>query len=238
MDSAKINELVIAAKNGDTKIRNELIESNKWFIRKVSSYIAKRNLDWSNDDELSIALLAFNEAIESFDPDRGMQFYSYCRMLINSRLIDYFRKNGARSIPLCAMDENSLNNIENEEAISRYALSSEKEERAVEVMMFNDELKKYGLSMNDLALNCPKHNDTRKQLFKVAFQCLKKGDIIESLNKKKLLPIKEIIELTGVKRKFLEQWRKYLIAIIVIISSNEYSYLKEYINFNEGKVAL
>lgn len=238
MDSLDINRLVLAARDGNIEIRNDLIESNRGFIRRISSYIAKRNLDWSNDDELSIALMAFNEAIESFNPDRGMQFYSYCRMLINSRLIDYFRKNGSQTVPLCAVDEDSLNNIENEEAIDKYILSNEQEERAIEIRIFSNELKEYGLSIGDLTQNSPKHRDTRKQLFEVAASAAKNRDIIRNLKKTRLLPIKNIMEITGVKRKLLEQWRKYLIALMVIMSSDEYVFLKDYIDFRERKVVL
>lgn len=236
MNIDNINELVDIAKAGDMEVKNELIEANKGFIRRVSSYISKRNLDWSNDDELSIALIAFNEAIDSFKPDKGMHFLSYCRMLINSRLIDYFRKNGNSAVPLCAIEEEELNFMEDREAIDRYLISSAAEERSMEIRLYNEELKKYSLSMSDLVHNCPKHKDTRKQLFETAILCSRDINIVRSLKKTRLLPIKDIIELTGLKRKFIEQWRKYLIALIIAASSDEYLYIKEYICFNERKV--
>jgi RNA polymerase sigma factor len=40
------------------------------------------------------------------------------------------------------------------------------------------------------------------------------------------------------KRKFIEQWRKYLVALLTIVSSDEYLYLKEYIDFKEEKVVV
>lgn len=44
------------------------IRAHKAFITKVSSKICSRYLTWDKDDELSIALIAFNEAIDNFDP--------------------------------------------------------------------------------------------------------------------------------------------------------------------------
>lgn len=236
MDAADVNVLIQNAQKGDINSRHEFIESNKGFIRRISSYICKRGLDWSNDDELSIAIMAFNEAIDNFKPDKGAEFKSYCSMLIKSRLIDYFRKNSNLYISLNSIDEEELSLIESKEAIARYSVSRAAEERCVEIRIFNKELAEYGLSMADLTVNCPKHKDTRKMLFEVAVKSGKDKNIIKSLKKNKMLPIKDVIEITGVKRKFLEQWRKYLIALLIIVSSDEYLYLKEYIDFDEKKV--
>lgn len=236
MNPLNINNLVDSARDGDSSARDNLIDSNRGFIRRISSYICKRSLDWSNDDELSIALLAFNEAIDSYNPEKGAEFMTYSRMLINSRLIDYFRKNANLPISLGAIGDEELSAIENKEAIDRYSLSYASEERMLEVKMFNIELSNYSLSMADLTYNCPKHKDTRKQLFNTAVSCSKNQEIIRSLKKNRMLPIKNILEISDLKRKFLEQWRKYLIALLIIVSSDEYIYLKEYINLGKEEV--
>lgn len=236
MEVLDLNILLDKARKGDIISREELIESNRGFIRRTSSYICKRMLDWSNDDELSIALLAFNEAIDSYNHDKGAEFLTYCSMLIKSRLIDYFRKNKNPHISIDSVEDEELSLIESREALDRYSIAHAAQERAVEIKMFNGELSGYGVSIADLTVNCPKHKDTRKQLFHVAAMVSKKKDTIRMLKKNKMLPIKDIMEMTGVKRKFLEQWRKYLIALLVILSSDEYLYLKEYLNFDDRKV--
>ena len=71
MHEQVLKETLISAKSGDPLVREELIRSHKAFIARVSSKICSRYLTWDNDDELSIALLAFNEAIDSFDPHGG-----------------------------------------------------------------------------------------------------------------------------------------------------------------------
>lgn len=233
MDSMELNNLLRLAKDGDALSRDYLIETNKGFIRRISSYICKRNLDWSNDDELSIALIAFNESIDSYNPRKGLQFLSYSRMLINSRLIDYFRKNTNNAVALSAIEDDELFAVENREAYDRYSISNTTEERALEISMFNKELSQYGLSMCDLTENSPKHRDTRKILFNTALKCSSRKEIVYSLKKNRMLPLKEIEVLAGVKRKFLEQWRKYIIALLIITSSDEYAYLKEYIEFDK-----
>lgn len=234
MDSMDIISLVRAAQNGDAVSRDYLIETNRGFLRRVSSYICKRNLDWANDDELSIALMAFNEAVDSYNFEKGLQFLTYCKYVIKTRLIDYFRKNSNNAVILSSIEEEELFVIESRDACERYTITSAAEERACEVRLFNEELLCYGLSVTDLTYNSPKHRDTRKMLFQIAVRCSKDKEIIYFLRKNRMLPIKDIENKENIKRKFLEKWRKYIIALLIIISSDEYTYLKEYIDF-DGK---
>ena len=44
------------------------------------------------DDELSIGLIAFNSAIDSFEPGRKVPFLAFCRVVIINRLKDYYRQ--------------------------------------------------------------------------------------------------------------------------------------------------
>lgn len=228
---AEINDIILKAKTGDISARDFLIESNKGFVRRISSYICKRNLDWSNDDELSIALIAFNEAIDSFDPDRSPEFFLYSRMLIKSRLIDYFRKNSNNSITLNSIEDEDISLIESKEAIDRFLISRDSEERMLEIKMLSSELAQYDLSFPELVEYSPRHRDTRKMLFEIASICSRDQEILKYLRKNKMLPIKDIMQKTNAKRKLLESWRKYLIALLVISSSDEYVYIKGYINF-------
>jgi len=43
----------------------------------------------TQSDEYSIALIAFNEAIESYDLDKKTKFVSFSKQVIKRRLIDY-----------------------------------------------------------------------------------------------------------------------------------------------------
>lgn len=85
------NVLFIERGKKMTLEREKFISENKSFIYKVASSICKRKLEWENDDELSIALIAFNKSIDTYNEDKG-NFFSYAKMLIKNALIDYFRK--------------------------------------------------------------------------------------------------------------------------------------------------
>ena len=95
-------DTLISAKNGDPLVREDLISSHKAFIARVSSKACGRYLTWDNDDELSIALLAFNEAIDNFDPNGGVSFHSFVQMVIRRRISGLFstRRQTSTSFPL------------------------------------------------------------------------------------------------------------------------------------------
>src|SRR5665648_734158 len=112
-----LKDTLILAKSGDPLMREELIRSHKEFIAKVSSKVCRRYLSWDNDDELSIALLGFNEAIDSFDPHGGASFHSFVQMVIRRRLVDYFRQEGKHQ----HLSLSPMNLEDDDEELSGYA---------------------------------------------------------------------------------------------------------------------
>ncbi|WP_298198430.1 RNA polymerase sigma-I factor [Desulfosporosinus sp.] len=224
-------ETLISAKSGDALVREELIRSHKAFIARVTSKICCRYLTWDNDDELSIALLAFNEAIDNFDPHGGASFHSFVQMVIRRRLVDYFRKEGKHQhLSLSPM------NLEDEE-LSRYDLDTTKEqyqenenqdafaevvENYVRVLWY------YKVTLDDLLKVSPKQRDSKQTLLQAALALSNNPGLMAYLKTHRLLPIKELEALTGVKRKALEKGRKYLIALALILSEPAFYPLKTF----------
>ncbi|HHU69095.1 MAG TPA: RNA polymerase sigma-I factor, partial [Thermoanaerobacterales bacterium] len=96
----KTSELALQSKN-NPYVRNSFIHENREFILQFSSFVCKRQLDWTNDDELSVAIIAFNEAIDSYNISLGKDFINYAKIVIKNRLIDYFRKESKhRYVPI------------------------------------------------------------------------------------------------------------------------------------------
>ena len=56
---------------------DSLIEKHMPFIIKSISDTTGRYVSCENDEEISIGLLAFNEAIERYDNDKGHFLYSF-----------------------------------------------------------------------------------------------------------------------------------------------------------------
>ena len=231
MQEQVLKDTLISAKSGDPLVREELIRSHKAFIARVSSKVCSRYLTWDNDDELSIALLAFNEAIDNFDPHGGASFHSFVQMVIRRRLVDYFRKEGKHQhLSLSPM------NLEDEE-LSRFDLDTSQEqyqeienqdafaevvENYVRVLCY------YKVTLDDLLKVSPKQRDSKQTLLQAALALSNNPGLMAYLKTHRLLPIKELEVLTGVKRKALEKGRKYLIALALILSEPAFYPLKTF----------
>lgn len=212
--------------------KEAFIEQNKYFIYHTASNVCKKRLAWENDDELSIAMIAFNNACDKFSKKKG-NFYSFAKVVIKNAIIDYYRK--AKNTPYLifqdsAEENTAFNYIENKISLDEYEKSLENQLRAEEIDLFTKELVQYKLSFSDLVNSSPSHKDTRNTLLNIALLCAKNDEILQHIKTKKLLPIKEIVILTNANRKYLEKWRRYLLALILIISDEKYPFIKSYLN--------
>lgn len=204
--------------------KNNFIKESKLFIYISANSICKKRLQWENDDELSIALIAFDKAIESYSSSRG-NFYSYAKIVIRNSLIDYFR-----------IGINNHLSLNDEEATNYfYEIEKENKLRSEEMEAYTIELTKYSITLEDLVDNSPSHIDAKEKLLDLAFLCSGNEEILCFIKKNKMLPIKKIILLTGIKRKYIEKWRKYLISVILILFNDTYKYMRSYLNISVGE---
>jgi len=228
-----LEESVQLIQQGDTSLLNEIIESYKPFIAKNVSSVCKRYI-YETDDEFSIGLIAFNEAIEKYSPEKGSSLLSFAEVIIKRRVIDYIRKqtkNQHVSIDLTYSsleDESAGMVIVNELSLEEYRKKSDEEIRKEEIIHFQALLTSYDLSFSDLVENSPKHADARENAILVARQLVGDKELKSFLIEKKRLPIKQLEKMVNVSRKTIERNRKYIIAIALILSS-DYVYLNDYL---------
>lgn len=214
--------------------REELIRLSQRQIAQLASRVAGRPLSWENDDELSIGIIAFNEAIDTYDPERGSSFWSYAALVIKHRLLDHYRKeaNWRQRVTFGGEGED-LNPalLQKEVELAWKALREEEEakERAETVMGFEQSLLQFGISLPDLVKHAPKHKDTRETLIKAAVTLVKEEELLDRLLSSKQLPIKELMLLTGLSRKVLERGRRYLIALVLILSQKEFRLMRDFL---------
>lgn len=231
-DTVLIDNLILA-KNGNTTAQENLLKHCKSFILRTSSEICKRKLAWENDDELSIALLAFDEAVKSYDPERGANFYSFARRVIHQRLIDYFRseqKHQHLSLNGSIDDNQQFNQIEAAQSLDEFNRGKEQEELAEIMLEFDRTLKEYNVSLEELAEVCPKHRDTREKLLGVAKILCNDPNLMGSFQNKKRLPAGSLASSANVSTKVLDKGRKYVIALALIISDHRFSVIKSFID--------
>lgn len=229
-----IEETVLKIQQGNVDLQNDLIDSYKPFIAKAVSSVCKRYIH-ETDDEFSIGLIAFNEAIQKYSPDKGNSLLSFAEVLIKRRVIDYIRsqsKHNNLSFDIYSQNESEeetpQSTIEANLSIDDYRKKTEEEIRKEEIIQFSEVLIEFDLSFKDLIEQSPKHADARKNAILVANTLVHNSEMRNLLLEKKRLPIKQLEGLVDVSRKTIERNRKYIIAISLILIG-DYLYLKDYI---------
>ena len=231
----RVEDRVAAIQQGDHPLRNELITDYQPFVAKAVSRFAGRYIDPARDDEYSVALQAFNEAIDSYDPANGASFLHFAETVIRRRLIDHARKEQRHNvlIPYSSFEtldeeEYVMNPVEISQAIQLYDEQQRAEERRSEIVELNRKLQEFGISFRDLVETSPKHADSRQVLIAIGRLLAQDESLMEQLEARKQLPIKELLDRVSVSRKTLERNRKYLIAVAVIHSGN-FPYLSDFL---------
>lgn len=219
----------------DPQTREDFLQESQPFIRHVSIQTCHRTLEWGRDEELSEALIAFNEAINHFEEERGVPFLAYARLLIKRRLIDYYRKQRLReTLP---MDQDDVGQaVEIHVGINEFRERQQNQERAAEIREFSKALQKFGLSFQVLVEVCPKHRDTRETLLRVAYTLAMSSELWAQVERTGKLPMQALTLKTQVHPKVLERGRRYILAVALLIANqNDYIYLREYVLPNERR---
>lgn len=226
-----MKEVLQCAKKGDELAREQLILHYKPYIINVAGHICGRFVTWS-DEESSIALLAFNKAIDTYVEEKERKFLSYVYLLINRDLIDFFRKENKETtnLSLNAIEEQQKAiELEHASSIEQYEQQLETTELVEEILELDVALQKFNITFEELEDHSPKHKDTRQTLFEMAESITKEKECITLLMEKKKLPIASIIKKLGYKKKMLERHRKYLITLILLCLNPQWVKLKNYI---------
>lgn len=213
----------------DTSAREAFLEHFQPFVRHVASRVVQRSLEWGRDEELSEAFLAFNQALDLFQPDKGVPFLAYARLLIKRQLIDYFRRY-KKSVPLSLDEEEVGLVVENYLSVPEFYQQEQNRERAAEVREYSAELAEWGLTFANLVEVSPKHRDTRETLLRAARELAHDSILWSQVERTKRLPMQLLAEKTGLHLKVLERGRKYILAVALLIAhSHDYIYLREYV---------
>ena len=230
-----LEQLVLRAQHGDAKLRNQLITDYQPFIAKLTSRFSRKYIDPSRDDEFSVALDGFNEAIQKFSPESGRSFLGFAETVIRRRLIDYVRKEQKfqHAVPYSAFDvvddeDQVVNPVEMQQALRQYEADRDSEARRLEIIELTGLLAKFGISFAELADASPKHVDSRQLLFGIARTLAQSDEMMELLLAKGQLPVKQLLSVVDVSRKTVERNRKYIIAV-ALIYHGQFPYLQDYI---------
>ena len=229
-----LSELIEKARI-DEWAMEQLITSYEGFILKSASVCSRRFITKS-DDEWSVALAAFLQAVEEYQAARGA-FLPFAELVIRRRLADYFKSQRFREVEILASSEvfesGPLEDSPQpalQAAVTDKLAVDEPYDLKSEIEAANQVFDRYGFSFFDLADCSPKAQKTKTACAKAVACLLKNPLLLSELRASKTLPIKAIEKITHLPRKILERHRKYIIAATEILSG-EYPGLAEYMRF-------
>lgn len=225
--STKSEDMVKQIKLGETAVREKLIGDNWDNIVTITSKIIRRPAEGT--DEFSIALSAFNEAIDSYNPSKNDNFLCFSRLVINRRLIDHIRKNSRhRSEIFHSFEDQGMQNPIIKEAVTQLPDFIDKIEIEEEILKFKLKLQDYGISFKDLIALSPKHADTRRLCVYIADSIIDNNGLSQRLEKDRRLPVIQLMQIVSVSRKTIEKHRKYIISLYLAMKS-DMDIIKSYI---------
>ncbi len=234
-----LGEIIKNIKNGDMDLREKFIKDYNPFIIKVVSKSMGNYVDLENSEEYSVGLLAFNEAIDCFDDSKSSGFLSFAEIVIKRRIIDFKRKEAKNSkvFPLSyfeRQDEEENISFENKyftvDASSQFNNIEMKEE----LESYIKKLSTFGINLSDLVNTAPKHLDSKRLSIRIAKILAENKELSEKLEKKKTIPMTDLMKLVDVNHKTIERNRKFIISVYIILGS-KLETLKSYVeNVEKG----
>lgn len=220
----KEHEIVaqVYAAKGDSRAADQLVSQYLPFIKSETAKFMHRIPIEGRDDELSIAMFAFHEAALAYQRGRGA-FLPFAARAIRNRLIDYSRKEQRHSnlISLDQQeDDDSPSMLEQLDAgEDQISVRTEYSAAKSEILEFSKVLSGYGLSLTDIADNCPKQERTLAACHQALAYAKTFPDILETLTSTGKLPLAQLVQGAGVERKTLERHRKYMVAILLAFTN-------------------
>lgn len=192
------------------------------FIKAQVSKLMKRPVNIQQDDEYSVAMIAFHEAINGYSKTRGT-FLSYASLLMRNRIIDFWRKNNRHNqvISINAPTSNEDQTIEDsltddEDYEENLAIREATKEEIIEL---STQLRAFDVSLTDIADNSPKQERTLAACKRVVAYVKEDAELMEDFLRTKRLPLKKLTDGSKVARKTIERHRKYIIGLLLIYTN-------------------
>lgn len=194
---------------GNASERNILIQTYMPFIVKTTSEHLHRYIEVENNDELTIAMMAFDEAINKYQSEKG-NFISFAKRLIINRLIDYQRlENKVTTLSYSDPDSHLQQDLSSSEDIEKTVSGG------MDLSNYETVLNQFGLTYDDLINTSPKHSDTRKRGMTIGKNASKEPPIVEKLYLNKRLPITLISTTLKITIKIIKRSKSFITSVII-----------------------
>jgi hypothetical protein len=229
-----IDQCALTAKNNQL-YENTFIKQQEGFILQAA-YKATGHYITKSDDQWSISLSAFHEAVRSYSMEKGA-FLSFAQLIIKRRLFDEYKRQAKHrcevSFNPCSLENDADGNEEDvvlKREIMAVVVSNQDNPAKLEIEALADILKEYGFSFADLVKVSPKSAKTKTLCAKAIAYMVNHTELCRDMTQSKELPLKIIVNNLKLPRKTLERHRKYIIAGIEIVCG-DFPLMKEYLHF-------
>lgn len=208
----------------DPEAADALIRQYMGFIRSETVKILHTAPENGHEDELSIAMLAFYEAVLAYEKSRGA-FLPYAARAIKNRLIDHYRTEKRHGnvislhTPLGGEEDGGelLDTIpDTVDHAGDYAVRTASRR---EIQEFSEKLAQFGLTFSDVADNCPRQERTFAACRRVLDFARTQPELLKRVEDTGKLPMGELSAGSSTDRKTMERHRKYLVAILLAFTN-------------------
>jgi len=178
-------------------------------------------------------MMSFYEAVQKYDAEKG-HFFPFVNRVVRARIIDSIRRGyraDDQTVPLDAEEDDqhsSKPSAVDSVSMRFYDIQRRQEQITDEIEQFKMELSTWGITMETLSQQSPKHRkvlDTYKEAIAII---AKNVDIIQTIQLKCYFPVKAIANITGLPQKNVERARTFILASL-IIKLGDYDYLSDYV---------
>ena len=236
--SAQLDERAVAAKQSKYEIE-QLIESFKPFLHSKTAKYSFGYDKHQREEMFSIAMLAFYESIQSYDAEKG-HFFPFANNVVSKRIIDHIRKLYRHDGKTLSLEEQDEENTSVQSAaieklsIQLHTAQCRQKLLVDEIEQYKEELRMWGITMDSLVSQSPKHKKLRDEYRGIIELILKNPDIIQTIQLKHYFPVKSVSEISGFPQKKLERARIFILASL-IIKMGDYELLSDYVDFDDRR---
>ncbi|WP_132419738.1 RNA polymerase subunit sigma [Paenibacillus albiflavus] len=208
-------QVVAQIQAGNHKLRNIFIAENQQFVAAFAGQFYKRHINPAIDDEFTIALSAFDEAINLYNSQMNWSFLDFAKSVMQKRMTEY-KSTGADFF------------VESFSQGKSYDKQSGIEERQSEIADLREVLHDFGIEFEDLVAESPEDEELCFELLTAAKELGANAELMRQLLKTRKLPIKELAVRSGISRKILGQHKNY-VTIIAILGHGPFPNLRTYL---------
>ena len=216
----------VQAAKTDTEAADGLIQQYMGFIRSETVKFIHTTPENGHEDELSIAMLAFYEAVLAYEKSRGAFLPYAARAIRNQAHRPISGGEAPRECdalchaPLGGWRRTAVNLLDTIPDTEDHAEAYETRTASRwEIQEFSRKLAQFGLTFSDVADNCPRQERTFAACRRALDFARSQPELLKRVEDTGKLPMNELATGSGTDRKTMERHRKYLVAILLAFTN-------------------